>query len=86
MAADPDYAERIALAVRLGHPAARALGIAPREPLIHYEHWAKLPEDLRAALRSGLPPRLCLVWSLACAERILPVFEREFHLDTRPRQ
>lgn len=45
-----------------------------------------MPKDMRKTLKSGLPPRLCMVWALACAERALPVFEREFHQDTRPRQ
>jgi hypothetical protein len=81
-----DFAERIALAARLGNASALAIGIEPRKPLIRYKNWAKLPEDLRAVLRSGLPPRLCIVWAMVCVERVLPVFEREFHQDKRPRQ
>lgn len=55
-------------------------------PLVEYKHWAKLPRDLQIVLRSGLPPRLILGWSLSCAVRALPRYEREFHQDTRPRQ
>lgn len=79
-------AERIALAAQLGDPFAKALAVIVVEPVLHYPDWARLPKDVHAVLRSGLPPRLCIVWALACADRVLPTFETEFHEDTRPRQ
>jgi hypothetical protein len=78
--------ERVAIAAGLRHPAAQALSSVRVNPVLKYKHWARLPKDVQAAMRSGLPPRLCMVWALSCAERALPVFEREFHQDTRPRQ
>lgn len=81
----PMYTQRIALAARLGDPAARSFGLPAPQPLLDYDSWTKLPKDLQAVLRSGLPPRLCLLWALTCAERALRTFEREFHQDKRPR-
>jgi hypothetical protein len=78
--------ERVAIAACLGVPGARALTGGTVNAVLNYKHWARLPADIQATMRSGLPPRLCMVWALSCAERVLPVFEREFHQDTRPRQ
>ncbi|GEM_PF-3588176 len=44
------------------------------------------PSELSRALQSGLPPRLIVAWTLACAERALVAFETEFHEERRARQ
>ena len=79
--------ERVRLAASLGHEASMRLnlGEAPK-PLLSYSHDAKLPADLRGALRSGLPPRLLVAWSLACGGRALRAFEEEYHEEKRPRE
>lgn len=77
--------EQLLLAAALGEPAALSLADPPTKPLLNYRHWAKLPAELQLVLRSGLPPRLCMVWAMTCAARALAEFEREFHQDTRPR-
>lgn len=78
--------EQIALAANLGDSAAAALGITPIEPVLYFKGWDKMPNDIQKVLRSGLPPRLCMVWAMSCVERVLETFEKEFHQDTRPRQ
>lgn len=78
--------ERIALAAILGDSASTAMGIPPIEPILRNKPYDKIPIDIQRVLRSGLPPRLCMVWALSCTERVLPIFEKEFHQDTRPRQ
>ena len=77
--------DQIALAASLGNSSASALGITPVVPVLQHKSW-KMPKDIQRVLRSGLPPRLCMVWALSCVEHILPTFEKEFHQDTRPRQ
>jgi hypothetical protein len=78
--------ERITLAASLGDTAATALGTPPIEPVLRFKGWVTMPKDIQKALRSGLPPRLCIAWALSCVERVLLTFEREFHQDTRRRQ
>lgn len=78
--------ERISLAACLGEPAAKKLGMPSVKPMLSFKYTSKWPEDIKNVLSSGLPPRLCLTWALACVRRVLPVFESEFHQDTRPRQ
>ncbi len=79
--------DRVRLAASLGHEASVCLNLGPApEPLIRGPREARMPEDLRAALRSGLPPRLLVAWALACAERALRTFEEEFHEERRPRE
>ncbi len=76
--------ERIALAAHLGYTGAGALSSSAVRPILDMDNWPRMPEDVGAALRSGLPPRLCLAWAVECVGHLLPVFEREFHQDTRP--
>ncbi len=77
--------ERVALASALGDAAATALDVEPREPSLRRPSSA-VPKEVQLALRSGLPPRLCCVWALSSAERLLSILEAEFHQDMRPRQ
>ena len=76
--------ERVALAACLGHEAASALGVGTCEEKLQYSHRAKFPKDMRRVLRSGLPPRLIVAWTLACAERALAVFDAEYHQNKIP--
>jgi len=80
------WRERIAIAAHLG---LRLEGLEPEPfsgPRIEYNSWAPLPRDISGALRCGLPPRLILAWVILLLQRTLPIFEKEFHQDTRPRQ
>lgn len=78
---------RLSLSASLGHVHAAALSKGPPpEPPIRFSSMAKVPADLRRALRSGLPPRMIAAWALACGERALAVFESEFHQERRPRE
>jgi Imm-5 like putative immunity protein len=79
--------ERVALAAELRDATAEGVAAELRtsgQPLS-----AGITTNLNKALPNVLqqaPPRLCTLWALACAGRVLPVFEAEFHQDTRPRQ
>ena len=70
--------ERVELASRLGHPVAVA--IYPMAPITNEQF-----QDLLAENQTGLDDKSLRLFAVACARRVLPIFEESYPNDPRPR-